>query len=287
MSKSKSRQSSKATSGARQGSAANRTTVKAGTNSATEEKQATANELSAAKVATKAASSTPTAGKAQTRDAAKYERRQAERQMRYLAEKRARRNKRIAWTSGILALLIIGSVAAYFIYQSRLPAKANGTTPFTPYEEPVFNSTYPPVDNVYCDQQEQVAEHNHVLLTIYIDGQQYPLPANTGIVTDQQGNATCFYWLHVHAQYPNIIHIEAPTTEPFTLGQFIAEWDQQFNSLGFPSQLLLTKGWTIWVNGHPYTGHLNDVTLNAHDMITIAYNSPNAKPVTTYNWSGL
>lgn len=276
MSKSKSRQPSKATSGTKQGSTANKTPVKNSerASAALAERQA------------KAVPATPTSGKGLTRDAAKYERRQAERQSRYLAAKRARRNLILAWTSGVLAVIVL-SVGGFFIWRAYQPAYANNTN-FTPYQEAVFNTTYPPVDNVYCDQLEMTQSHNHVLLTIYIDGKEYPLPANIGIPTDSSGNSTCFYWLHVHPQNQNVIHLESPVNEPFVLGQFIDEWNQQFQSLGFPSQLLLSKGWTIWINGKVYHGSLRNVPLNEHTMITIAYGSTQGvKPVTVYNWSGL
>lgn len=277
MSKSKSRQPSKATSGTKQGSTANKAPVKNSerASAALAERQA------------KAVPATPTSGKGLTRDAAKYERRQAERQSRYLAAKRARRNRIIFWTSSIVAVLVIASIVTYVIWQTHQPANAYGKN-FTPYQEAVFNTTYPPVDNVYCDQLEMTQSHNHVLLTIYIDGKEYPLPANIGIPTNSSGGATCFYWLHVHPQNQNIIHIESPVDEPFVLGQFIDEWNQQFQSLGFPSQLLLSKGWTIWINGKVYHGSLKDVPLNEHTMITIAYGSTKGiKPVTVYNWSNL
>ena len=288
---------------------ANRTTVKNGASTTAEEKQTSAKGVPAASASTKSLPPTPRVSEAQvsgaqvsgaqvsgastsralSRDAAKYERRQAERQSRYLAQRRARRNKMLALTIGILAVVLIAGGAGFWIYQTHQPAHAStGATPtFTPYQEAIFDNSYPPVDNVYCDQLEQSVEHIHVYLDIWINNQQYPVPANIGIPQDQSGNATCFYWLHVHPQYQNVIHIEAPTTEPFTLGQFIDEWNQQFNSLGFPSQLLLNSGWTIWVNGQPYHGSLSSVPLDAHNIITIAYNSPNAKPMTTYAWNGL
>lgn len=302
MSKSKSRQPSRQTSGsgkqggsgaAKQASAANRTTVKASASTATEEKQVgTTRSVPAARAATKPVSSTPASDKPQSRDAAKYERRQAERQSRYLAQRRARRNK-VLWIVAILVIVIAaGGGGGFWFYQAHQPAHAsnansNTANNFTPYQEAVFDSSYPPVDNVYCDQLEQSVEHIHVYLDLWVNGQQSPLPANIGIPQDQSGNATCYYWLHVHPEYQNVIHIEAPTTEPFTLKQFIDEWNQQFNSLGFPSQLLLDTGWTIWINGTKYTGDLDSVPLSAHNIITAAYNSPNAKPMTVYNWNGL
>lgn len=73
----------------------------------------------------------------------------------------------------------------------------------------------------------------------------------------------------------------------FTFGQFRDEWYQKFQSLGFPTQLLLNRGWTIWLNGRPYTGTLASIPLAAHNLITIAYNSPDTRPDTSYAWNGL
>jgi hypothetical protein len=296
MSKSKSRHLSKQTSGsskngangvAKLASAANRTTAKtdASVSTTVEEKQPAAKPIPAASATTKSVPLTPNTGKAQTRDAAKYERRQAERQMRYLAQRRARRNRIIIWTSAILILAVIGGLVTYFVYQSQhAGAKSTSNAPYT---EPIYDSSYPPIDNVYCDSGEQLAYHIHVHVSIYINGQPSPIPQYVGIPTDQQsGQATCFYWLHTH-DTSGVIHIESPVNQIYTFGQFLDEWNQGFQSLGFPSQLLLTSGWTIWVNGQPYHGSLRNIPLNAHTLITLAFNSPNAKPDTTYNWGNL
>ncbi|HEU5376379.1 MAG TPA: hypothetical protein VFV38_13120 [Ktedonobacteraceae bacterium] len=232
-------------------------------------------------------SSVSVASKPLSRDAAKYERRQAERQSRFLAQRRARRIRNTIITIVALVVVLGGSLTAYLIYNAQ-NSKAQGPTTAAPFQEPIFDSDFQPIDNVYCDQLEGSVEHIHAHLTIYINGQQSPLPANVGIPINQQsGQATCFYWLHVHSDTPGIIHIEAPTKGPFTLGQFLDEWDQGFQVLGFPSELLLDSGWTIWVNGQVYKGSLASVPLSAHNLITIAYNSPKAKPDTTFNWGTL
>lgn len=219
-----------------------------------------------------------------THDGAKYERRQAERQSRFLAERRAKRIRNTVITVIALVVIVGGGLTGYFIYNARL-GSAQAARTQQAFQEPIFNSDFPPVDNVYCDQLEQTVEHIHAHLTIYINGQNFALPANIGIATDAQAQqTTCFYWLHVHQQNPGVIHIEAPTTEPFTLGQFLDEWDQQFNSLGFPTELTLSQGWTAWVNGTPYHGDFRSVALDEHALITIAYNSPNVKPDKVYNW---
>ena len=287
MSKSKSRQPSK--SGYGQSSAnrsATKTTIKANASGSTtvEEKQPAAKQIPAASATTKSVPSTPNPSRALTRDAAKYERRQAERQSRYLAQRRARRNKIITWTSVVLALVVIGGLVTYFVYQSQHANSKNTNTTFT---EPIYDNNYPPIDNVYCDANEQLAYHIHSHLTIYIDGKPSPLPQGIGIPVNQQsGQATCLYWLHTH-DTSGVIHMESPVNQTYTLGQFLDEWNQGFQTLGYPSQLLLTSGWTMWVNGQPYHGSMSSIPLNAHTLVTLAFNSPNVKPDTTYNWGGL
>lgn len=296
MSKSKSRQPARKPSdksGANginsQTSAASKTTAKAGASvsTATEEKKPVAKQVPAASATTRSLPPTPVPGRAQTRDAAKYERRQAERQMRYLAQRRARRTKVLAWTIGILLVLVVGGSVGFWVYQTRQPARSSSTTAPAPYQEAVFDASYPPVDNVYCDQGEQSVEHIHAYVTMWMNGQQQSLSQSVGVPQSQQGgNPTCLYWLHTH-DTSGVIHIEAPAKEPFTFGQFMDEWNQQFQSTGFYSQLLLNTGWTIWINGKVYKGTLNSIPLAAHNIVTIAYNSPKAKPATTYNWGGL
>ena len=117
---------------------------------------------------------------------------------------------------------------------------------------------------------------------MYINGQAVALPQNIGIASNQ----SCIYWLHTH-DTSGVIHIESPTQKIYTLGNFLNIWQQRFSSLGYPSQLSQSAGWKIYVNGKAYNGSIPSIPLNAHTLITLAYNSPNAQPDTTYNWNGL
>ena len=198
-----------------------------------------------------------------------------EEQIRREAErKRRERTRRITIISVIAAIVVIaGAIVAYVVY-------ANNTQnqPQTPQ---VVNPQYPPVDNIYCDQQEQLAFHIHAHLTMYINGQALPLPSQIGIAKDQ----SCLYWLHTH-DTSGVIHMEAPTNHSFVLGNFLDEWSTEFAALGYPPQLDQT-GWQAYVNGKPYNGDFHKIPLQAHTLITLMYNSPNAVPDTTYNWNGL
>ncbi|HLI71889.1 MAG TPA: hypothetical protein VKV19_19210 [Ktedonobacteraceae bacterium] len=320
MSKSKSRHPSNATSGpsksgangsARQVSATGKTPVKSSVeNGATAPEKAsattaTARQTPAANASTKPASSASAnarpasassastkpiisaTSKAKSKDAIKYERRQAERQQRYLAQRRARRNKILFWSAAAL-VVVLGSLGGYLIYRAHQPATANAASPGSVYQEAIYNSNYPPVDNVYCDALEGSVTHIHAHVSIYINGKLEDIPQYVGIPQDSSGNVICYYWLHTH-DTSGVIHIESPASanETFTFGQFVAEWDEYFNNLGFYPQLLLNSGWTIWTDGKKYNGTLDSIPLTAHNLITIAYNSPNVKPDTTYAWNGL
>ncbi len=192
---------------------------------------------------------------------------------------RKKRNKGIFWGATIAAIVLIiaGSVFAV-LHRNGSNGTASLRTPTT-----IFPA-YPEIDNnVECDQGEQLAYHIHSYVAIYINGKQSNLPANVGIAPD----GTCYYWLHVHSSTPNVIHEESPDTRTFIFGNFLDEWEQVFSSLGYPPQLDLSTGWTVYVNGSLYKGNFRNIPLNAHTIITMAYNSPGVKPVTSYNWNGL
>ena len=197
-----------------------------------------------------------------------------EEQIRREAErKRAVKIRRITIISVIAAIVVIaGAIITYAVYANN----QNQTQ-----TSQVVNPQYPPIDNVNCDQQEQNAFHIHAHLTMYINGQALPLPAQIGIASDQ----SCLYWLHTH-DTSGVIHIEAPANHSFTLGNFLDEWSTEFPTLGYPPQLD-QAGWQVYVDGKPYTGDFHKIPLQAHTLVTLMYNSPQAAPDTTYNWNGL
>ena len=229
------------------------------------------------------------ANKPLTRQAIKQERRQEERQRRLDEQRRAVRNKRIMRGSLVVVAVVLIAAVAFLIYnaQAKNPKSQNQATP----TEQVFNAAYPPVDGVYCDQLEQTAYHHHVHLTIYINGQPVPLPAGMGIPVSQSG-PICYYWLHTHAS-DGIIHIEAPSQHALTLQNFLHVWQNFASSnpqVAFPTQLSLPDGWTIYVNGKQVNGDFSKIDISSdqawHELITLMYNSPKAKPDMpgSYNW---
>ena len=184
----------------------------------------------------------------------------------------ARRSGRITFFSFLgTGIVILAAIVGVVLYNHNQPQT-----------ETIVNASYPPVDGIYCDALEQTVYHIHAHISIYINGTLNPLPQNTGIASD----GSCYYWLHTHDS-TGIIHIESPTQKDYTLGNFFDEWSTNFSSLGYPSQLALSSGWQIWIGGKPYSGDFHNIPLTAHELITMAYNSPGVKPDTTYAWNGL
>lgn len=181
-------------------------------------------------------------------------------------------------------VVVAAAFLGYFVWRNF-----SGSSTLAQAEQ-IVDANYGPVDGVYCDSLEQSVEHIHAHITIYINGVNTPLVANTGIapIGIAAGDTpTCYYWLHTH-DASGVIHIESPTTRPYTLNQFFDIWEKfSSSSSSFPTQLLSSAGWTIYVNGKQVNTDFNHLQLYAHELITIAYNSPGIKPDTTYAWQGL
>ncbi len=146
-----------------------------------------------------------------------------------------------------------------------------------------------PVSGIRCEASEQVAYHIHSHLLVFVNGQPRSLPYGIGLVTPVVQKAgpnafasasRCYYWLHVHAG-DGIIHIESPTQETFTLGQFFALWRQplNMNTVG-PA----TGAVTAYVNGKPFTGDPGTIPLKDHEAIQLDVGTPTPAPVTV-DWS--
>ena len=183
---------------------------------------------------------------------------------------------------GVVLLPLLGCIIISTLVAGKSLVTQQATNTMatqTSSTEQVVNAAYPPIDGIYCDALEQTAYHIHAHLTIYINGKQVAIPQGIGIASDQ----SCFYWLHTHTS-DGVIHIEFPNQGNPTLGNFLDIWGQSFNSLGFQNELASSEGWTIYVGGKQVTKNFNQLVLQPHQVITIAYNSPNITPDTSFNW---
>lgn len=161
------------------------------------------------------------------------------------------------------------------------------------------------VAGVKCDQLEHSQTHYHAALQIIYQGNVVNLPDNAGIQLDPTGqNVSCYYWLHVHAANKNVIHIEAPANDTFTLGQFFQVWNRWSVDNGKPAQKLdATHVSTFTVTPDEkivtyidlndgkgpqvYTGDPSKIILKSHEVISVEIAPPDSKPPSFTFASGL
>lgn len=162
-------------------------------------------------------------------------------------------------------------------------------------------SQNPTVAGIPCDQLEHTQVHYHAALQIVYHGTLTNLPANTGIQTDAAGNVTCYYWLHVHQQDANVIHIESPASQTFTLGQFFSVWNQWSTANGGPSErldathvatfnVLSSDKIVVYVDlgdgkgPQVYEGDPRNIVLKSHEVITIEVTPPQVNPPPSFTF---
>jgi hypothetical protein len=184
--------------------------------------------------------------------------------------------------AAILVVFAVG-VIIYFVVnnKSTTPASAAG---------------------VPCDSLEHTQVHYHAALQIMYQGNVLPLPANVGISGDPAA-PTCFYWMHVHPANQNIIHIESPATQTFTLGQFFAIWSTWNKAQGLPNEPLDAKHVStltltpdeklvIYIDlqdgkgAQVYTGDPKAIVLRAHEVITLEITPPEVTPPPAFTFTG-
>jgi len=183
--------------------------------------------------------------------------------------------------AGLLVALFVGLVIYYYVNTRPTTVSAAGGIP--------------------CDQLEHSQTHYHAVLQIIHEGVLTPLPGGIGI-QGGESSATCFYWLHVHSANQNVIHIESPANDTFTLSQFFAVWNAWSTNKGGPKEPLdathvssftLTPDEKLYVyvdagdgkGAQPFTGDSGTVVLKAHEEISIEITSGPATPPPGFDWT--
>ena len=109
--------------------------------------------------------------------------------------------------------------------------------------------------------------HIHQHLDIFINGKLVPIPAGIGI-NQQQGFISP---VHVHDN-TSVIHVESPTIQTFTLGQFFDIWGVKFTNNCIGSYCTDgTNTLEVFVNGIKVSTDFRGIALEAHQEIVIAY----------------
>ena len=191
---------------------------------------------------------------------------------------RGRRRLTTMWVLlGVVAVVLAGVVTTIVVVGGGSSSSSSGQSQAPSLLAPVDTSaTGQPVDGIRCETMEQAVSHIHAHLAVYALGQQKLIPAGIGIAPPRQSQTqadgtpyvaggSCFYWLHSHTQ-DGIIHIESPTQQTFTLGQYFDIWRQPLG----PAQVGPVQGVvTAYVNGQRYSGDPRDIPLTPHAVIQL------------------
>jgi len=167
--------------------------------------------------------------------------------------------------SAILVVIIFSTVLAAVVANANIELAAA-------QKSSSINSLT--IDGIQCNTAEQLLYHIHAHLDIIINGQNYLVNSQIGIVPGE-----CIHWLHTHDE-SGIIHIESPINKDFTLGQFFDIWNRKLSSDQiFTYVANNTHPLNVYVNGTkvPSGTNYRDIKLHAHDEIAIVYG---AMPIT-------
>lgn len=186
-------------------------------------------------------------------------------------------------------MLVVGSGVAALTSNRTVPVSTIGPEGVAMTNAPLLTSasssaTGAPVDGVTCrtEKNEVVKYHVHVHLAIFVNGAQKSVPGGVGItkpyLTEHLSSGTfidvgiydCLYWLHTHVA-DGIIHVESPTKQSFTLGQFFDVWRQPLSS----NQVGPAHGKVVvYSNGRLMTGNPRNVLLPPGGDLQIDVGSP-------------
>lgn len=115
--------------------------------------------------------------------------------------------------------------------------------------------------------------HTHQHLDIFIEGKVIPIPQDIGEGKDFISP------IHTHDE-TGVIHVESPTVQVFTLGQFFNVW-----GVGFDNQCLGgycnldDKKLQVYTNGQVVNGNYQDIVLRPREEIAIIYGTASQSAV--------
>ena len=123
--------------------------------------------------------------------------------------------------------------------------------------------------------EEGQVTHIHQHLDIFVDGKPVKVADDIGI--DPDGGFISP--LHTHLQTEGVLHVESPTTESFSLGQFFAVWGVRLDANCIGGKCAAgDKSLRAWVNGKSVPEDPTRIVLDEHQEIVLAYGTPQQVP---------
>jgi hypothetical protein len=138
------------------------------------------------------------------------------------------------------------------------------------------------VDGIPCANPLVDTYHIHVHLSLIFDGAQATVPIAVGIkdpayLSDVErfaNGGSCIYWIHTHDE-SGIVHVEAPQSGTYTLGQFFDIWGEPLSTTNVAGH---EGAQTIYVDGQVYDGDPREIVLAPQMQITIEVGTPISPP---------
>jgi hypothetical protein len=177
----------------------------------------------------------------------------------------------------VLAVAVCVSLAASAtaapVRTIRLPGLMVGLAPWSANNGPTLKPRLKAL-GLPALSAEGTAQHIHVHLDIALNGRVPYVPPGIGI--DAEGR----FASELHTHDPSgIIHVESPSTKPFTLGQFFDVWGLRFTPtcIGGYCATKTRRIWT-WVNGKRFKGNPRTIVLRSHEEIVVAFGTLKSVP---------
>ncbi|MGZ4308973.1 MAG: hypothetical protein ACXVFC_08685 [Gaiellaceae bacterium] len=172
-----------------------------------------------------------------------------------------------------------GPAAGPAVDQSKLVGLQTGPAPWNTGLDHLPDRLKPLGLSALGAEGEVVHIHQH--LDIFVNGKHEPVPALIGIYANQ-----FLTQLHTH-DASGIIHVESPTKRTFTLGDFFGVWGVRLTDKCIGGYCRPKTAWTMYVNGHPFTGNPSTLILKRHQEIVFAIGKRPKTIPSTYAFGGL
>ncbi|MBI3647892.1 MAG: hypothetical protein HY240_03950 [Actinobacteria bacterium] len=227
------------------------------------------------------------------RDTPEKKARRAEARLRREHElRRARRRTTFVRFAAVAAFVAVAVIALQFFGRSSSPTTAasyvtgspvdptglpglqDGNAPWSKGSDPTALRARLGAVGLPPLASEGNVLHIHQHLDVYVNGKKVPVPAEIGIASDGSFIAP----LHTH-DASGVIHVEASTQGPFTLGEFFVVWGVKLT----PDCLggYCAKGdekLQVYVDGELATGDPRQIRLVEHQEIVVAFGTPGQLP---------
>jgi len=186
----------------------------------------------------------------------------------------------------VIGVLVLSAIAFAFFYQrgNTKPASTVIVNPDTlpgiqisevPWQ-PEFNHLRERLTIIGLPAlpEEGTTMHAHQHLDLFIKGKTVSVPAFIGI------NVTAQFITPIHTHNTSgEIHIESPTVQTFTIGQFFDIWGVRFTLKCIGSYCEDGQNSIkVFVNGEPAAGDPRSIELRDHQEIVIAYGTSDQLP---------